>query len=488
MNDSNRQDGQPNILMFLPDAMQGAVVESGHDCMTPNIDRIAARGVRFTRAHTMLPTCSPARASLMTGLLPHNHGVLQVEHCVDDDQCVLRTQHPHWAQRLSDAGYATGYFGKWHLERTNELNQFGWQVNGCSKAAAFRKLGVGISTTEELIQPHNLVRYEQGPEGYNDILHYGVTDVPTDRRTFAATTRDAQQFIADRIDGDAPWACVVSFPEPNAPLIAGRETFEQYDVDAIRLPANLHDPLDNSPGLYRRYKRVMGDMTDRQWRELRAVFYALTTELDAQLGKLIDQLEAAGKLDNTIVIVLSDHGRYVGGHGFDAHNFGGFEEAYHVPLVMSGPGVAVSAESNALVSIADLCPTIIELCGGAPIPSIDSRSFAQVLRDPRGTSASFDTCYAENHGTRLLLTQRVLWHGDWKFVFNGFDEDELYNLADDPHELCNLTSVPSQQQRIADMMALVWQYIERSGDTTLAETHYSAMRMAIVGPNAAARP
>ena len=118
---------KPNILIFLPDAMQAQVVTPDHDCKTPNFDRLAQRGVRFTRAHCPLPTCSPSRASLMTGLLPHNHGVLQVEYCVDDDQSVLRTEHPHWAQRLSDAGYRTGYFGKWHIERSNRLEEFGWQ-------------------------------------------------------------------------------------------------------------------------------------------------------------------------------------------------------------------------------------------------------------------------------------------------------------------------------------------------------------------------
>ena len=88
-----------------------------------NIDR---RG----RACTRNAVCSPARASLMAGLLHHNHGVLFVEHTVDADQAVLRTQHPYWAQRLTDAGYNTGYFGKWHVERSNELSRFGWQQQG----------------------------------------------------------------------------------------------------------------------------------------------------------------------------------------------------------------------------------------------------------------------------------------------------------------------------------------------------------------------
>ncbi|HCK09585.1 MAG TPA: sulfatase, partial [Candidatus Latescibacteria bacterium] len=121
---------RPNILFLMTDQMQGRVLDPGHVCQTPNFDRLAKRGMRFPRAYTPNAVCSPARASLMTGLLPSTHGVLEVTHCVDDDQCVLRTEYPHWAQSLEAVGYNTGYFGKWHVERSNDLTQFGWQVDG----------------------------------------------------------------------------------------------------------------------------------------------------------------------------------------------------------------------------------------------------------------------------------------------------------------------------------------------------------------------
>ena len=111
---------RPNILFLMTDQMQGRVLDPGNPCRTPHFDRLAARGVRFPRAYTPNAVCSPARASLMTGLLPHSHGVLEVTHCVDDDQCNLRTEHPHWAQRLQAAGYRTGYF------QGNRLNGLTW--------------------------------------------------------------------------------------------------------------------------------------------------------------------------------------------------------------------------------------------------------------------------------------------------------------------------------------------------------------------------
>ena len=476
--------GQPNFLLFIPDGIQGRVTFPGHDCQTPNFDRLADRGVRFTRAYTALPTCSPARASLMTGLLPHNHGVLQVEHCVDDDQSVLRTQHPHWAQRLCDAGYHTGYFGKWHIERTDRVEDFGWRVNGCNTTAAFRALGAGVGSKERLLDDSKLVKFETGPEGYNDILHYGVTEVPGDQRDFALVTRGAREFLTAAFGQGDPWACCVSFPEPNTPLVAGRKAFERYDVDGIALPANLHNDFSDRPAFYRRQQQVHRDTTDREWREARAVYYALITELDEQFGTLLDHLEAHGQLDNTIVMVLGDHGRYVGAHGYDAHNFGAFEEPYNVPLIVAGPGVANAPDTDAVVSLCDLCPTILELAGAEPIDVPDSRSIAPLLADPAAQAPNFQQAYAEYHGTRFPMMQRILWQGPWKFVFNGFDYDELYNLADDPHEMKNLAGEPAHHDRVKAMMAEIWRIVHATNDRALAETHYSPMRFAAVGPNA----
>ena len=475
---------KPNILIFLPDGMNAGVVQPDSDCMTPNFDRLAKRGMRFNHAHSVNPVCSPSRASLMTGLLPHNHGVLQVEHCVDDDQSVLRIAHPHWAQRLSDSGYRTGYFGKWHIERTNQLEDFGWQVNGCDKSAAFRSIGEGVEGAESLLNKDSFAKYTTAPEGYNRVLHYGVTEVATGQRSFARNISNAHEFIAESAkNSEQPWVCCVSLPEPNVPVIAGRESFAKYDVDAIKLPANIDDKLAGAPSLYRRQKGILSDMTDRQWRELRAVYYALVTEIDGQFGRLLDQLDALGELENTIIIVTSDHGRYIGEHGFDNHNFGAFEGAYNIPMIVAGPGVAEDVESSAAISLYDLCPTLIDLAGAQPIAGIDAESFVPLLNNPASEAQHFTTCYAETHGTRFTVTQRILWDGEWKFVFNGFADDELYNLTEDPDELSNLAGEPEQQQRVKQMMTAVWRKIKKSNDRALLGTHYSPMRFAAVGPN-----
>ena len=252
------------------------------------------------------------------------------------------------------------------------------------------------------------------------------------------------------------------------------------------LPDSLHDDFADGPALYRRQREIFRAVSEREWREARACYYALVTELDERFGMLLDGLEAAGEAKNTIVIVLGDHGRYMGAHGFDAHNFAAFEEAYHIPLIVSGPGIASGLETDALVSLADVCPTLLEIAGAPPIDVPDSRSFATLLSDPAGQAEGFDTGYAEYHGGRFVFTQRVLWQGPWKFVFNGFDFDELYNLDDDPYELTNLARDfardPAHQERIRAMMTEMWRIMRDTGDRAVVETHYPPMRVAAVGP------
>ena len=350
---------KPNILLFLPDAMPRNLVDNPQS-ITPNFEQLAKRGLTFVNAHTPNPTCSPARASLMTALMPHNHGVLQVEHTVDPDQSVLRDR-PHWAENLRDKGYHTGYFGKWHVERSNQLENFGWVVNGCDQQAAVTGIGEGNVNEGNLLDDSSLKHYESGPEGYNDILHYGVSHVPVAERRIGLTVKNAESFLHSAMAKDDPWACVISFSEPNTPVICGQEAFDKYTVDDINLPANFKDPLDAVPSIYKRNQGVYKTTSEREWKELRACYFAIMTELDELFGRLVHKLEAAGELDNTIVIVSSDHGRYLGSHGLDAHNFGAYEEIYNIPFIVAGPGIRANEISKAFIGLQDVGPTLLEL-------------------------------------------------------------------------------------------------------------------------------
>ena len=149
---------------------------------------------------------------------------------------------------------------------------------------------------------------------------------------------------------------------------------------------------------------------------------------------------------------------------------------------MAGPGISRGAVSSARVGLHDLCPTLLDLVGLEPIDGIDARSFLRVLDDPGKADPDFQTGYAEYHGGRHRLTQRILWDGPWKMVWNGFDFDELYNLDDDPYEMRNLADDPTHAGKVHDLMANIWQCVRDTGDDALWNSHYPPLRLAPVGP------
>lgn len=468
-----------NILFLMTDQMQGRVLEPDHPCETPAFDRLAAEGVRIRNAYTPNAVCSPARASLFTGLLPHNHGVLEVIHCVDEDQCNLRTDKPHWAQRLADAGYTTGYFGKWHVERSNDLQRFGWQVDGGSASGRFTDRREDIR--RELGEPtFSLEKKLDGPPGYAPDRFYGVTSEPPAVRGMGVTTDLALDFLKDQ-DGTPPWCCFVSIQEPHDPFICGQASFDRYDVDAIELQPNVHDDLKGRPNIYRKAARVWDSFTDREHREAAACYWASITEIDQQFGRLLAWLDESGQADDTIVVLTSDHGDLLGAHGMYCKNLSGFEEVYQIPMVLRGPGIEPRTASDARVGLHDLGSTLAELAGLEAFETGDARSFAPLLRGEAGDEA-YQSGFSEYHGGRYRLTQRVLWDGPWKLVHNGFDFDELYNLHDDPYEMRNLVDDPEHEPELRRLLGLMWEKLEASGDHVLVNTGYPILRLAPVGP------
>ena len=464
---------QPNILFLMTDQMQGRVLDPEHPCITPNFDKLAARGVRVRNAYTTNAVCSPARASLMTGLLPHSHGVLTVTHCVHDDQCNLRTEHPHFAQRLSDAGYRTGYFGKWHVERSNDLNRFGWQVVDTNPKARARQ----NAETEFSLEKHI-----EGPEGYRTSILYGVNDRSPEDRMCGLTTSAASEFLSDALSGDDPWCCFASVIEPHDPFVCGEEAFSLYSVDDIELQPNVSDDLAGRPGLYRKAARIFAHLTDREKKEAAACYYAMVTEIDQQFGKLIDQVEAAGQLENTIIILTSDHGELLGSHGIYMKNVTGYEEVYNIPMVAAGPGIAQGQVTDGRVGLHDVAPTLTELADAEALENEDSRSFVPLLRNPEEEAANFTQGYAEYYGTRYWFTQRVIWNGDWKLCWNGFDFDELYNLREDPFEMNNRIDDTDCQETVRTLMKQAWDIVKRTDDHSLGRSEYPVLRLAPFGP------
>ena len=183
--------------------------------------------------------------------------------------------------------------------------------------------------------------------------------------------------------------------------------------------------------------------------------------------------------------MCADHGDLLGAHGLFFKDISAFEEVYQVPLIVRGPNIARDAVCEGRVGLHDLCPTLLELADSEPIAGADSRSFVGLLREPANVADEWTRGYAEYFGNRHRLTQRVVWDGPWKFVFNGFDFDELYQLDEDPYEMKNLAHDPAYDEQVKKMTRLYWCYARDTGDTPLFETLYPALRLGAVGPLAA---
>jgi arylsulfatase A-like enzyme len=183
--------------------------------------------------------------------------------------------------------------------------------------------------------------------------------------------------------------------------------------------------------------------------------------------------------ENTIIVFTSDHGDYMGEHRLMLKGIPPFESVYRVPLVLTGPGVPAGQETDRIVSLLDLAPTLAELTLGEVFPCY-GRSLLPLLQ---GETVNWDSeAFAECHGQRFNYTQRILWRGSDKYVFNGFDEDELYDLAADPSEVNNLAGDPASRLKLESMAARMWQIMHETDDWTMVDAQYGMFRYFPVGP------
>lgn len=471
----------PNVLVVMSDQQQAATVDPSGPCRTPHLDRLAARGARFTRCYTPSPVCSPARASFMTGLLPHQHGMVDVEHTVPAYRADLIDDVPMWSNRLADAGYHVGYYGKWHVERSYDMARFGFARASAYRepTAAYAKYrgALGLGPRPVVAAPSRTMTHP----GYRDLPLYGVTDEPVESTLEHYTVAGALAFLDDACPRPEPWALMVSTKAPHEPYIAPRPYFQRYDVDALALPASFDDDLAERPAIYRRQQSVWADLSPEEFRTAMACYYALCGLVDDQVGRLLARIEAAGQLDDTIVVYTTDHGDLMGAHRLLLKGVPAFDEVYRVPLIVSWPAAIPGGQViDDLVQSHDVAETLALLAGadtGLGGHAVDLM--------PRLTGARIpprEAAYAELHGQRFSYTQRIVWEGHDKYVFNAFDDDELYDLAADPAERHNLARDPAHGDTLRRLTRRMWEIARDTGDDTLTGAQDGTYRYLAVGP------
>jgi arylsulfatase len=435
---------QPNILFLMTDQHRGDClgVAGNKVIHTPNLDRIAREGVRFSCAYSSTPTCTPARTALLTGLAPWHHGMLGMT--------AMALEYPlETPKALKAAGYYTATIGKQHFYPMRNPHGYDRMIldehcpcgNGPQALATAMKHGPVERTDYEAWF------WSQLPAGNPHQTGLWWNDYPSKEfalpEQFHPThwTGDTAVNFLNGWDGKKPFFLKVSFIRPHSPYDPPARFMKMYE-DA--------DLPEAQVGKWAaRYEKRNSDRTDiwhgklspEEIRHSRQGYYGCISQVDEQIGRILETLQKRGWLDDTLILFTSDHGDMTGDQNLWRKSYA-YEPSAHIPMMMRWPTGLVSAKRGTVmpqpVELRDLMPTFLEAAGTEPSRPIDGRSLLQLLRKNGAGWREFidlehDVCYSPtNHWNAMT-------DGKWKYIFHAMDgEEQLFNLTDDPHELQDL--------------------------------------------------
>jgi len=427
----------PNVLMIVSDQQRRDTVGvyGSRLCRTPNMDRIAAEGMRFDRAYTPTGLCSPTRASFFAGTYPHAHKVLTNVslHPIRES---LSVDADRLTPILKRHGYRLGYVGKWHVSDSQSPLAFGFEH--------YRSLGDYM--TWRVAHGHDV------PEAMLDYTRQRAARdaIPVEASRPAWLCNEAIGLIDRyRSEGGRPFFLRLDFHGPHFPNVIPEPYFSMYPPQDIEPWANAHDDLADKPAIHRIKQQHW--RTDRMswadWQPLLSAYFGETTLIDAQVGRVLDHLDRTGLARDTLVIWTTDHGDTAGSHGICNKDYTMYEEIYAVPLLVRWPGVIApgSVSGDYVMHLLDLHATLHELCGEKPPTGSHGLSLMPLLQGA-GADWPRDSAYAEFHGSHMgLYSLRLLRTPRYSYVYNPNDIDELYDNDSDPAQLVNLANAPESK-------------------------------------------
>jgi arylsulfatase A-like enzyme len=459
---------RPNILHIMSDQQQWATIAGRSQCRTPNLDRLAASGMLFERSYTPSAVCCPARAIILSGAYHWHNGVYNQIH---SSPSVHRDMNPDvvlYSQRLRDAGYRLGYVGKWHASWNRGPLDFGFHETaglfGCDPKLV-KKLDINpdrVPAARGQLKS-TPVRQMQWP-GSKPFTMWGYVEGPEEATQPWRLSEMAIRMMNRYARETQPWHLEVHFVEPHDAYMPLKKYLDRYDPRAIPVPASFRDNFEGKPGLHRRESQTWGRFTEDDVRQGRAHYFAYTEQLDAQIGRILDALDKTGQADNTIVAFTSDHGDMAGAHRMWIKGWIPYEECYRVPMIVRWPGVIRGGtRTSRLAQTHDLGHTYVQAAGAAALPYADGDALQPLFADPQADAWPAERLCAY-YGGEFLYTQRIALTERFKYVFNGFDIDELYDLRDDPNEMHNAVEDPRYRADCDDMRARLYEMMNRYED------------------------
>ncbi len=442
----------PNVLFLICDDLNCDLGVYGHpQVKSPNIDKLATRGVRFDRTYCQFPLCGPSRASFMTGLYP--------DQTLIHRNAVYIREHLPKVQTMSELFRRAGYFatriGKiYHYNVPKHIGTSGHD-DPYSWNQVFNPRGRDVDD-EPLI-----FTLREGQFG--GTLSWLAADGTDDEQTDGMIAAEAIEQLEKYGKSKEPFYLAVGMFRPHTPYVAPKKYFDMYPLEKIVVPTEPEGYLDTLPkpavSSIRRKKDQI-DLPDDLARKAIQGYYASITFADAQVGRVLDALEKNGLAENTIVLFTSDHGYHMGEHGHWQKTTL-FENAARVPLILAGPGVTAKGESCSLpVEMVDFYPTLAELAGlkdkePKDLPGI---SLVPLLSDPKAkvSRQSALTQYANGYSLRTPRYRYTEWGK------NGSEGNELYDHQSDEAEMVNLAQKPEHAELVEKLSQQLRQRIAKA--------------------------
>ena len=317
--------------------------------------------------------------------------------------------------------------------------------------------------------------------GYEDKMVCGVFSEGVEKTEEHYIYQEVMKDIEEHTANGQPFCTFISTYAPHDPYCVPREVYDLYKDSDLQLSQNFLDPMIDKPAVYRRMRDVLSVLPESDFLKAKRCYYSYCTLVDQQVGRLIQYLKEKNLYDNTLIVCMSDHGDMMGAHGLMMKSVEPFEEIYHIPLLMKLPKQAhAGMNAGFYINTYEIAPTVLELAG---VRSLQGKHVG-ISMAPwiKGEKKDNHYAFAEFFGQRYAYTQRIYWEDDMKYVFNAFDEDELYDLKRDPFEMTNLNHNVHYQEQKKNLCAKMWECIKDSEDFCLADAEYYLMRFAPVGP------
>ena len=419
--------GRPNLLMVCADQHSGRMLEGGlggvgTDALvrTPNLARLARRGVCFRNAYCVSPVCVPARAALMTGRFASDVGSYGNTTTFDGNG-------PTWGTHLRNAGYSSWATGKLDLASGKDLG--------------FTE----VKTTHGHYNRPDITELFRRPLCYRVEERQLVDGRVGDRGGPDKALLDATAaHVKSRAASGQPFAAYCGITLPHPEFQAPEKYMALFPPERMPLPDIPDGYLDRLHPVFqglRQYSLIATPVPDERIRRARASYYAMIAQLDEYVGTLLDDLERSGALQNTIVVYTADHGEMLGDHGLWLKRVL-LEGAARVPLMMAGPGLPAGKVVDTPVSHVDLVATMLEIAGVERPRDLRGTSLLPLAAGTANAGPRF--VYAENHTEGNCTGSFMIRKGDWKYIyFSYYGQNLLFNLHDDPREMNNLSGKPA---------------------------------------------